>query len=110
MEGGWRFSQEQMLGLQASQGGAALLTSAPFIDYQMSAVLIDILESKRQDLLDRLQRLARKHDPRYWYILFLITYILLHSYSKLAKQQAQFARNRGMKVQNPRSSSKYTRS
>jgi hypothetical protein len=98
MEGGWVFSEDQMLGLQCSCEGVAPLTAAPFIDYQMSAILVDILESLKTSLLDRLERLAREHDPRFWYIHFLVTYILLHSYSKLAKQQAQFARNRGLQV------------
>jgi hypothetical protein len=103
MEGGWKFVQDEMLGLQASHGGVTLLTSAPFIDYQMSTILVDILGQMRQNLLGRLERLARENNPNLWYILFLVTYILLHSYGKLAKQQAQFARNRGLPVRSPQS-------
>lgn len=64
----------------------------------MSAILMDILVPMKNSLLDRLERFYRDKDPRQWYTVLLVTYILLHSYSMLAKQQARFARSRGLPV------------
>lgn len=91
-------SQDRMSYPDGSHEDSAPLTSAPFIDYQMSAILVGILEPMKRSLLKRLEKLARERNPELWYTLFLVTYILLHSYGQLAKQQARFARSRGLKV------------
>lgn len=99
LEGGWRICGTKTLDLTPNARGIIPLTSASIIDYQFASVLVQrILLPLNAKALRDLQRLVLGRDKGNWLIVFLSTFILLHSYTTLMKQQRKFAMKRNAKV------------
>jgi len=85
--------------LPPNREGAATLTSAAFIDYQFSALMVErVLLPLRSRVLRKLEELTLSKTSENWFVIFLATFILLHTYGLLVAQQRQFARMRNAKV------------
>jgi hypothetical protein len=88
--------------LPPNSEGAANLTSAAFIDYQFSALMVEkVLLPLRSRVLRRLEELTLSKTSENWFVIFLATFILLHTYGLLVAQQRQFAKIRNAKVSEP---------
>ncbi|KAH6898261.1 hypothetical protein B0T10DRAFT_555592 [Thelonectria olida] len=94
IEGGWEFCGPESLDL-APRDGCIRLVDAPFIDYQFSAIMVqDILIPLRWQVLKQMKVLIHENKPHNWFAIFLASFILLHTYALLVKQQGAFARSR----------------
>jgi hypothetical protein len=88
IEGGWKFTGPQTLGIQPKVGESVRLPDAAFIDYQFSAIVAqDVLLPLRYKVLKRLHELTHSNTSTNWFVLFLANFILLHTYSLLITQQ-----------------------
>jgi len=102
IESGWKFHGRETLGLTPNGEGVVPLTDAPFIDYQLSAILVQgVLLPLRADVLGTLHKLTLAHSKSDWFVMFLANYIILRSYSRLMNQQRSWARKKGSLVRHP---------
>lgn len=99
IEGGWEFRGAETLNLDPQGAQPVRLASAPFVDYQFSAIMVeDILSPLAEDVLRQMRSMIHKKKPENWFAIFLASYILLHSYGLLMKQQRDFSARRQNKV------------
>jgi len=97
VEGGWTFNEEgSVLGLEPKPGAITVqLTQACLIDFQFSGIMWQhILLPLRKQVLADLRRLTHAQTKDNWFVIFLATFILLHTYTLLMNQQVRFARKR----------------
>ena len=99
IEGGWRFCGPELLGLVPNDSGQVPLAFATFIDYQFSALMVqDVLLPLKESVLKRLHDLTHTNSSGSWFALFIVNFILLHTYSLLLKQQRTWAQRRKAEV------------
>ncbi|KAK4461559.1 hypothetical protein QBC42DRAFT_270048 [Cladorrhinum samala] len=96
IEGGWRLEGPEFLGLVPDENGQVPLRKAPYIDYQFSSVMVQhVLFPLRDSVLKQLNSMILSKAANHWFVIFLSTFILLHTCTLLLQQQRDFTRRRG---------------
>jgi hypothetical protein len=99
-----RISGEETLGMSSnlmdpSSPMHGKIPITPVMGAQIDLILIrGILTPLRTMILDQLQKLVLTHKPQNWLCIYFVTFILLHNFSLIMKQDMAYARKHGLKV------------
>jgi len=91
-EGGWKLSCTAPICADME------ITDMPFLDHQLALILKSALADICKRIMKGLTALYRSKDSHNWIPKLLASYILLHSWQMLMKQQREMAIERGLEV------------
>ncbi|KAG8157855.1 hypothetical protein KVR01_012127 [Diaporthe batatas] len=67
----------------------------PYIDFQFSAIIMErILGPLSRDVLKGLENLVLKNQAKKWFTIFLVVFILMHSYELILQHEVAFTTRR----------------
>ena len=96
-EGGWTLSPASEM-LNSDIQARTEVTELRYIDHQLARTLRTILETSCQGFFTELKNLYDSKDGDDWMPKFLISFLLLHHWEILMKQQEAIARERKVEV------------
>ncbi|KAI2625592.1 hypothetical protein GGR54DRAFT_653979 [Hypoxylon sp. NC1633] len=98
LEGGWRCAGEDMLGadkMSPSWRSKDNIALPPYIDFQFASIITEkILGPLSRDVLKSLEKLVLKNQAKNWFTIFLVVFILMHSYELILQHEVAFTTRR----------------
>ena len=99
IEGGWHLSGSDSSTFEVPpENDMFYLHNAPLVDYQFAGTIWKILTPLRNKVLKQLDEMYDRNKKEEWFGLVLVTFVILHGYGLLMKQQRDLAREFKSKV------------